>query len=49
MTSTFWAMKARIALIWFSCFCCASENFSSWPAAAAAAVTDSVFAVRPSL
>ena len=26
MTSTFCAMKERIALIWFSCFCCASEN-----------------------
>jgi hypothetical protein len=25
-------MKERIALIWFSCFCCASENFRSMPA-----------------
>jgi hypothetical protein len=26
MTSTFWAMKLRSALIWFSCFCWASAN-----------------------
>ena len=32
MTSTCWAMKERMALIWFSCFCCASENFSVMPA-----------------
>ena len=35
ITSTFCAMKERIALIWFSCFCCASENFSSMPASLA--------------
>jgi hypothetical protein len=31
MASTPWAMKPRIALIWFSCFCCASANFRSMP------------------
>ncbi|MEO3814993.1 hypothetical protein ABGB17_38865, partial [Sphaerisporangium sp. B11E5] len=39
-------MNDRIALIWFSCFCCASENFSSIPAAFADSCTDLVFAVR---
>ena len=32
MTLTFCWMYERIAEIWFSCFCCASENFSSIPA-----------------
>ena len=49
ITSTFCAMKARIALIWFSCFCCASENFSSMPASLADDLIDSVLAVRHSL
>ena len=49
ITSTFCAMKARMALIWFSCFCCASENFSSMPASLAEALIDSVLAVRHSL
>src|SRR5690606_12244194 len=39
-------MKERIALIWFSCFCCASENLRSMPAAAADSWIDFVFAVR---
>ena len=42
-------MKERMALIWFSCFCCASENFSSMPASLAADLMDSVLAVRHSL
>ncbi len=49
MTSTFWAMNERSALIWFSCFCCASENLSSMPASVAADLIDSVLAVRHSL
>ena len=32
MTSTRCAMNERSALIWFSCFCCASENFRRMPA-----------------
>src|SRR5437660_857396 len=46
MTSTPWAMKDRSALIWFSCFCCASENTSSTPRLAASDLIESVFAVR---
>src|SRR4029078_8783070 len=42
-------MNDRIALIWFSCFCCASENFRLMPAASAASLIDLVFAVRHSL
>jgi hypothetical protein len=49
ITSTFCAMKERIALIWFSCFCCASANFSLMPASLAADLIDSVLAVRHSL
>ena len=49
ITSTFCAMKERIALIWFSCFCWASANFSSMPASLAACLMDSVLAVRHSL
>jgi len=49
ITSTFCAMYERIALIWFSCFCCASENLSSMPASLAEALIDSVLAVRHSL
>ena len=49
MTSTRCAMNERIALIWFSCFCCASENFRSMPAAAAASWIDLVLAVRQPL
>jgi|GEM_PF-4284456 len=48
ITSTRCAMNERIALIWFSCFCCASENFSSMPASLAADLIDSVLAVRHS-
>ena len=36
-------------MIWFSCFCCASENLRSMPAASAASLIDLVFAVRHSL
>ncbi len=49
MTSTFCAMNERIALIWFSCFCWPSENFSSMPASLAACLIDSVLAVRQAL
>ena len=49
ITSTFCAMKARMALIWFSCFCWASENFSSMPRLAASPLIDSVSAVRHAL
>ena len=38
-----------MALIWFSCFCCASENLSVMPASLAALLIDSVLAVRHSL
>ena len=36
-------------MIWFSCFCWASENFRSMPAAFAASWIDLVFAVRQPL
>ena len=36
-------------MIWFSCFCCASENFSSMPASSNAAWMSFVFAVRQPL
>ena len=36
-------------MIWFSCFCCASENFSSIPAAFAESWMDFVLAVRQPL
>ena len=49
ITSTFCAMNERIARIWFSCFCCASENFRLMPASFAAPFTDTVFAVRHAL
>jgi len=49
MTSTFWAMKERMALIWFSCFCCASENLRVMSSLAADSLMDLVFAVRHSL
>src|SRR5215475_14380143 len=39
-------MKVFSALIWFSCFCCASENTSSTPRLAASDLIESVFAVR---
>src|SRR6266481_608506 len=39
-------MKDFSALIWFSCFCCASENTSSTLRLAASFLIDSVFAVR---
>src|SRR3954469_1830332 len=42
-------MNERIALIWFSCFCCASENFRSTPAEAADSWIDLVLAVRQPL
>ncbi|MNJ62611.1 hypothetical protein D3C77_584590 [compost metagenome] len=38
-------MKLRIALIWFSCFCWASENLSSIPDSFAASWIDFVLAV----
>ncbi len=49
ITSTLWAINERMALIWFSCFCCASENLSSTPNASAASLTEAVFAERHSL
>src|SRR5688572_30587408 len=42
-------MKLRSALIWFSCFCCASANRRSMLLVSAAALMDSVLAVRHSL
>ena len=36
-------------MIWFSCFCCASENFRLTPAAAAESWIDFVLAVRQPL
>ena len=36
-------------MIWFSCFCCASENFSLMPACLAESWIDLVFAVRQPL
>ena len=36
-------------MIWFSCFCCPSENFRSTPAAAAESWIDLVLAVRQPL
>jgi hypothetical protein len=42
-------MNERIALIWFSCFCWASENFSSMPAVLAESWIDFVLAVRQPL
>src|SRR3954447_4436247 len=35
-----------MAWIWFSCFCCASENFRLMPASFAALFTESVLAER---
>ncbi len=49
ITSTFCAMNERIALTWFSCFCCASANFSVTPSFCAASLIDAVLAVRHSL
>src|SRR5690242_13207341 len=39
-------MNVLSALIWFSCFCCASEKTSSTPRFAASDLIESVFAVR---
>src|SRR5471030_1382043 len=47
--STRWAMKERIALTWFSCFCWASANLRVMPSFLAASLIDTVFAVRHSL
>ena len=49
MMSTFCWMYDRIDLIWFSCFCCASENLRVIPADAADSRIDFVFAVRQPL
>src|SRR5690606_25800072 len=49
ITSTFCAMKERSALIWFSCFCWASEKRSRNSGATSASLTDRVLAVRHSL
>src|SRR5688500_627594 len=38
-----------MALIWFSCFCCASENLRVMPAVLADSWIDLVFAVRQPL
>ncbi len=42
-------MKERSALIWFSCFCCPSENLSRNSGSASASLTERVLAVRHSL
>ena len=48
MASTPWAMKPRMALIWFSCFCCASANLRSTPRSSACwRVTDVSAARQP--
>ena len=49
MTSTRCWMYDRMALIWFSCFCWASENFRSMPALLADSWIDLVLAVRQPL
>src|SRR5690606_17583935 len=49
ITSTPWAMNERNALIWFSCFCCASENLRLNSGATSASFTERVLAVRHSL
>ena len=49
ITSTCCAMKERSALIWFSCFCCPSENLSRNSGSASASFTERVLAVRHSL
>src|SRR3954471_24671547 len=49
MTSTCCWMYDRIAAIWFSCFCCASENFSEMPAAFDESLIDFVVAARQPL
>src|SRR5690606_20641703 len=49
ITSTRWAMNERIALIWFSCFCWASEKRRRNSGAASASFTERVLAVRHSL
>src|ERR1700684_1034750 len=49
ITSTFCAIYERIALIWFSCFCWASENLRVIFVAAAVDLIDSVLAVRHAL
>ena len=49
ITSTCCAMKERSALIWFSCFCCPSENLSRNSGSARASLTERVLAVRHSL
>jgi len=45
----FSAMKRPDGLIWFSCFCCASENFRLTPNCAAVSLMEAVFALRHSL
>ena len=49
MASTFCAMKLCMALIWFSCFCWASENLRSIPRFAASSWMFLVCALRQSL
>src|SRR5690606_39316830 len=49
ITSTPCAMNERSALIWFSCFCCASENLRLNSGATSASFTERVLAVRHSL
>ena len=49
ITSTPSAMNERIALIWFSSFCWASEKRRSMPRLAASALIESVLAVRQPL
>jgi len=49
MASSFCATNDRRALIWFSCFCCASENFRAMFRFFASAMIDFVSAVRQAL
>lgn len=46
IASTPWATKERTALIWFSCFCWASEIFRSMPRLSASALAVLVSAAR---
>src|SRR5438105_2141285 len=49
MASTLCTINAPSALIWFSCFCWASENLRFTPRLAASYRTDAVSAVRQAL
>src|SRR5438034_9574902 len=49
MASTLCAMNVPSALIWFSCFCCVSEDLRFTPRLAASYRIDAVSAVRQAL